>query len=140
MARNTLAGLVMAVLLLASGCHTTYVTVEDGRNSENVSASYKFGMLEAVLSRDIDPLTVACEKALADLKMPVVNKSKDKLVGKLQAYTSDGKDVTINMTSLGQGVTRMTIVVGSRLGLGDEMQSRVIFQKILESGGWGTSK
>jgi hypothetical protein len=133
---------VLAVLVLAAlfsgGCHTTYVTVDDGKDSENVSASYKFGMLEAVLARDIDVLSTATEKALDDLKMPIVNRTKDKLVGKIQAYTSDGKDVTINMTTLSEGVTRLTIVVGTRLGGGDEQRSREVFQKILEDGGWRT--
>ncbi len=139
MKTNISTTLAMAALLLACGCHTTYVTVESGRDTENVSASYKFGMLEAVLSRDVDTLSDSSEKALGALRMPVVNKSKDKLSGKIQAYTSDGKDVTINITSLGESVSRLTIVVGSRIA-GDEAQSRLIFQKILESGAWEPSR
>ncbi len=125
-----------AAALLAVGCKQTYVTVGDEKVSENVSASYNMGRLESVLSKDIDTLMVASEKALTDLRMSVVNKSKDMLVGKVEAYTSDGKDVTVSLTSLSEGVTRLTIVVGTRWTLGDESRSRAIFQKILESGGW----
>jgi hypothetical protein len=131
---------LLAAVLTAGGCRQTYVTVGDDKVYENVAASFKFGMLESVLSRDVDTLVAATEKAMAELKMPVVNKGKDKLVGKVEAYTSDGKDVTINMTSLSEGVTRLTIVVGSRWGLGDESRSREIFAKILENGGWKSSK
>ena len=130
-----MVGIMLGVILL-SGCSRTYVTVSDGKVSENVSASYNLGKLESVLSKDINTLMVASEKALTDLKMAVVNKSQDQLVGKVEAYTSDGKDVTVSLTSLSAGVTRLTIVVGTRLTLGDEARSRAIFQKILENGGW----
>jgi hypothetical protein len=140
MKRNILMAFAMVTVMAAAGCHTTYVTVGDDRTSESVSASYKFGMLEAVLAKDIDSLTAATEKAMADLKMPIVNRTKDQLAGKIQAYTSDGKDVTIRMTTLSEGVTRLTIVVGSRWGLGDEPRSREIFQQILDDGGWRTVK
>jgi hypothetical protein len=133
MKTRIVVAMLLVGLVLAGGCKQTYVTVG---NDENVSASFNMGKLESVLSKDVDTLMAASEKALTDLKMSVVNKSKDGLVGKVEAYTSDGKDVTVSMTSLSEGVTRLTIVVGSRLTLGDESRSRAIFQKILESGGW----
>jgi|GEM_PF-4960918 len=125
--------LILMAAVLTGGCHSTSVTVND---RENVSASYKFGMLESVLGKDIGTLMEASEQALTDLNMPIVNKSKDELVGKVEGYTSDGKTVTINLTSLSSETTRLTIVVGSRWGLGDEARSRAIFQQILEDGGW----
>jgi hypothetical protein len=128
---------LLVAMVLVAGCHTTTVTVEQGKEEETVAASYKFGQLETVLAKDIDTLAAASEKALTALRMPVVSKSHDRLVGRIAAYTSDGKDVTINLAALGDNVTRMTITVGSRWGGGDEVQSRAILQKILESGGWG---
>jgi hypothetical protein len=139
MTRKILVAVLLICASMAAGCHTTYVTVEENKNTESVLVSYKFGMLEAILAKDVPTLTAASDKALTDLRMPVVSKSSDKLVGKVTAYTSDGKDVTVSMASIGENITKMNIVVGSRWDGGDEVRSRLIFQKILESGGWGQS-
>jgi hypothetical protein len=118
----------MLVVVGAAGCHSTYVA---GNSSE--MATFEFGSLKAVLGKDVDTLSAASEKALAQLNMQVVNKRKDKLVGEVEAYTSDGKTVTVSMNSLSEGVTKLTIHVGGMMG--DEAVSRAVYAKILKYAG-----
>jgi hypothetical protein len=120
-----MAIMLLVVAVAAGGCGKSYVAVGE----ENVKVSYDFGVLKVVLARDVDALSGASLTALEELKIPVVNKSKDKLIGRVEGYTSDGRTVSIWMEALSEGVTKLSIRVGT---FGDEALSRVVFVKIMK--------
>jgi hypothetical protein len=118
--------LLLVAVIATGGCTKSYVAVGD----ENMKVSYDFGTLKVVLAKDVDTLSVASLAAMEELKLPVTNKNRDKLVGRVEGYTSDGQTVKVKMEALSEGVTMLSIRVGT---LGDEALSRMILVKIMKN-------
>lgn len=107
---RSIGGLMMVVVLAAmgGGCKTM---------------SKATGTYDVMLSAAPDQVVDAVKQALGDLKINVAGASATKLDGEVNARTAQGDDITIKVNSEGEGVSRMTVKVGT---LGDKTISQSI--------------
>lgn len=115
----------MAVLV--QGCAVAWVGAGLGVGAGTVA--YLRGDLEAVEPKNIDTVFEATEKAMEELELKVSKKTKDKMSAVIVARDAQDKKITIKLRAAAEESTKLSIRVG---GFGDEMKSRLIYQKIRE--------
>ena len=119
------AELVLCVYLsaLCSGCLALAVGAAGGA----VGAVYVMGKLQDEVNR---PLSVVHEAAVAgmkDLELKLSEDRADKISAHIESAFSDGPHVWIDMESISDSRSRITIRVGLT---GDEVRSRKIYDAI----------
>jgi hypothetical protein len=77
-------------------------------------------------SADPDQVVAAAEQALAELELQTISSSASKLDGWIEARTAQGKKVAIKVKQEAEGVSEVSIKVGT---LGDRTISEAIFEK-----------
>lgn len=125
-ARHTLAtaGLA-AVLLLSSGCALFLVGAGVAIGAGTVA--YAQGKLQAADNVAFDHAWNATTLAMEELKLKVINSSRDELSGHILARTATDQRITVSLRKQTEVVTEFQIRVGT---IGDEAFSRRIYEKI----------
>jgi len=124
------AGLLLALLavgaaVLAQGCMLAAV----GAGAAGTVA-YMKGDLESVESEDIQTVFEAAKKAAEELKLSVVEASKDALSAKIVARDAQDKKITIRLKAVSAQSTELSIRVGT---FGSETKSRLIYNTIKDN-------
>jgi hypothetical protein len=114
---------VMVCVGLLIGCKSSVVT-PDGTE---VSYRKGEGVLRAVLGGSMPEVVNATNATLEDLELVGIDRTVDKLKGKITARMAVGTKVTINLKSMDSDSTSIKIKVGK---LGDRSISMQIFRNI----------
>ena len=117
--------MLIGSMLLLQGCLAAAVGVGAAG-----TIAYARGDLEAIESQSIDEVYEATLIALKELELLPTSKSKDALVAEIITYDAQDKKVTINLKSMGDGSTKISIRIGV---FGSESKSRLIYQKIRDN-------
>lgn len=96
--------LLTAVALLSLGCKTTIVDP-----ASQSRATYRLGKLTAEGPREIDAVYAATDKAMTELGLKVVQRTKDALQAELIARDAQDKKVSVKLLSITRDTTRITI-------------------------------
>ncbi len=115
--------LVVVCVGLLVGCKSSVVT-PDGTE---VSYRKGEGVLRAVLGGSMPEVVNATIATLEDLELVGIDRTVDKLKGKITARMAVGTKVTINLKSMDSDSTSVKIKVGK---LGDRSISMQIFRNI----------
>lgn len=89
--------------------------------------AYVRGDLEAVESHSLDKVYEASLKALDELELNVISKSKDALSATINARDAQDKKIKIMLKKTAEQTTKISVRIGT---FGDETKSRLIYQKI----------
>ena len=108
MAQRIVLTALLVAALIGSGCTTT--VINPGTDS---SATYRFGVLTAVESKDITTVYQAAEASIADLGLSVIQKVKDDLEAKIVARDAQDKKIIIELLSMTATTTEVKVRVGS---------------------------
>lgn len=115
--------LAAALPILCSGCLALAVGVTGGA----AGAVYVMGKLQEELTLPVPAVHKAAVVGVKDLGLPIVDDKGDKLTAHLESEFADGKHVWIDLDSVADFRTQITIRVGI---LGDEVRSRKILAAI----------
>lgn len=108
--------------VLAGGC----VVVAVGAGAAGTVAYLK-GDLEAVEAADLVTVYKATLKALDQLELRVISRSKDLLSAEIIARDAADQKVTIKLKATTENTTKLSVRIGF---FGSETKSRFIYQKI----------
>ena len=115
--------LLAAPTLLCSGCLALAVGAAGGA----AGAVYVMGKLQDELNQPVSTVHEAALAGIKDLDLPVLQDKEDKLSANLESEFADGKHVWIDLDTVADSRTRITIRVGLA---GDEVRSRKILDAI----------
>ncbi|HKX45209.1 MAG TPA: DUF3568 family protein [Planctomycetota bacterium] len=121
--------LIAATLVSASGCTTAGVLLAAGAAAGAVTVAYVEGDLETHLDASPVQIAAATEKAFEDLELTRLESDVTELDGRIEAESSEGKSVVVQLESLEDGRTKISIRVGH---FGDEGLSRQVLERIRE--------
>jgi len=110
--------------VLVGGC----IVVAAGAGAGTVA--YVTGGLEGVESKKVDAVYKATEKAVGELGLVTTEKTKDALSAKIIARDAQDKKITIKLKAVAEESTKVSVRVGF---WGDEVKSRLIYQKIQDN-------
>ena len=118
-------GLIIGLILvyLCSGCMALAV----GAASGVAGAVYVMGKLQEELNHPIAAVHEATLQGLRDLDLPISENKADKLSAHVESKLADGTHVWIDLDSIADSRTKLTIRVGV---VGDESRSRKILAAI----------
>ena len=94
------------------------------------TATYVMGKLEGVEPKDLQTVYGATELAAIQLELRIMEKLKDAMSAAIELRDTEGRKITINLQTAGEGATKISIQVSSSE---DERKSRIIYQKIREN-------
>ena len=120
--RILLIVLLIGIAVFSQGCVVAAVGIGAAG-----TIAYVKGDLEAVESKDLETVYEAAVKALDELELNVISKSKDALTATINARDAQDKKVTIILKRTAEQTTKISIRIGT---FGDETKSRLIYQKI----------
>ena len=120
--KTILAFLLVGTAVMLSGCW--YVVVGAGAAG---TVGYVMGDLQSVESADINTVYDATLKAVEQLELPVIQKSKDAISAKVKLRDSQDKKITIKLGATAERATKLSIRVGI---FGNERKSRLIYDQI----------
>ena len=120
--RITLLALLSASALLGSGCETAVISP-----GTKTSAVYRFGKLTSTISADIGTSYKASEAAMQELGLSVVQRVKDQLEAKITARDSQDNRIIVDLVSVTDETTKLTVNVGSLA------KARRIYQAIVDN-------
>ncbi len=113
------------ITIIGQGCVAAAVGI--GAAGAAGTIAYVKGDLEAIEPENLDVVYEATVKAVKDLELRVISKTKDALTANI--YARDAQDKKVNITL--QRTTEQTTKVSVRIGtFGNETKSRLIYQKI----------
>ncbi len=112
-----------ALVLLCSGCLSLAVGAAGGA----AGAVYIMGKLQDELNHPVHAVHEAALAGIKDLDLPVLQDKEDKLSAQLESEFADGKHVWIDLDTVADSRTKITIRVGLA---GDEVRSRKILDAI----------
>lgn len=121
--RILLASLAIVVGAALSGC----IAVAAGAAGAGAAIAYKLGKLETTLSADYPQVVKATQKSITKLEFTPMGERKDGVNAEFVARSALDKKVTINLTKMGDGLTKVEIRVDL---IGDEALSRAVLEKI----------
>ena len=117
--------LSVCLAVMAGGCTVALVALGVGAGAG--TAMYVAGDLEAAASEDIETVYGATIEALEQLEVKVSSKVRDALSAQIVARDASDKKVTIKLTSTAEGLTKLSIRIGT---FGNETKSRLIYEQI----------
>lgn len=115
--------LCAALALLCSGCLALVVGAAGGA----AGAVYVMGKLQDEMSYEVSVMHKATVAALAELELKLLEDKADKLSAHMESEFSDGEHVWIDLKSLSDSRTSLTIRVGVT---GNEVRARKIHDAI----------
>ncbi len=110
-------------VLLFSGCPAFLL----GGAAAGAAGAYYLGELTATRNTTLTQAWLASESALEELGIVVISKERDGLTGVIYAKGAEEKTIRIHLKKIFDDVTEIKVRVGT---LGDEMQSRIILERI----------
>jgi hypothetical protein len=122
---SRVSGVVFSVVLafLCTGCFALVVGAAGGI----AGAVYVMGKLKDEMNYEVSTLHKATIAALAELELKVLENKVDKLSAHVESEFSDGEHVWIDLESLADSRTRLTIRVSVT---GNEPRARTIHEAI----------
>jgi len=125
---TTLAGLAIWVMFaaLSSGCVALFVGAAGGA----AGTVYVMGKLTEELRYDVPVVHGAAQAAMKELGLALSEDRADTLSAHMESEFSDRAHVWIDLESIGESQTRVTIRVGLT---GDEVRSKKILETIKHS-------
>jgi len=120
--RVLLIVLLIGIAVFSQGCMVAAVGIGAAG-----TIAYVRGDLEAVESHSLDEVYEASLKAVEELELRVINKSKDALTATINARDAQDKKVKITLRKTAEQTTKISIRIGT---FGSETKSRLIYQKI----------
>jgi RNase adaptor protein for sRNA GlmZ degradation len=111
------------VSLTCSGCFALAVGAAGGA----AGAVYVLGKLTDELNHEVPVVHAAATQAMNDLELKLSEDRSDKLTAHMKSEFADGTNVWIDMQSIAEGRTKLTIRVGVT---GDEMRARKVHEAI----------
>lgn len=105
-ARIRLTALLISTVLLGLGCKTTIIDP-----ATQSRATYQMGKLTVEEPRDLNTVYAATEKAMSDLELKVVQRTKDELQAEVIARDAQDKKVLVRLLSLRKDATKVSIDV-----------------------------
>jgi hypothetical protein len=121
-ARIPLVALLAAGALLSVGCATAVIAP-----GTKTSATYRLGKLTSTVQGDIGTAYKASEAAMQELGLSVVQRVKDQLEAKITARDSQDNRIVVDLVSVTDETTKLTINVGSLA------KAQRIYQAILDN-------
>lgn len=118
-----MAILTLALLFGCSACAALVIGAAGG----TAGAVYVLGKLQEEVNHPVPTVHQATVGALKDLDLPIRENRADKLTAHLESEFADGAHVRIDLDSLADSRTKLTIWVGI---VGDEVRSRRILEAI----------
>ena len=115
--------LCAALALLCSGCLSLAVGAAGGA----AGAVYVMGKLKVEVNHEVSVVHNATVAALAELELKLLEDKVDKLSAHVESEFADGEHVWIDLESLSDSRTSMTIRVGV---IGNEVRARKIYDAI----------
>ena len=109
--------------LTCSGCFALAVGAAGGA----AGAVYMLGKLTDEVPHDVSVVHAAASDALNDLGLKPSEDRADKLTARIKSEFADGTNVWIDMQSIGDDRTKLTVRVGVT---GDEVRARKIHEAI----------
>jgi len=91
------------------------------------TVAYVRGDLEAEESKNIDTVYKATQKALSELELNIVKKTKDAMSAVIVARDAQDKKITIKLTATAEDTTKLSVRIGM---FGNETKSRRIYEQI----------
>jgi hypothetical protein len=113
----------LILVCLCSGC----VALAVGAAGGVAGAVYVMGKLQEDVNHPIVAVHEATLQGLRDLDLPIDEDKADKLAAHIESKLADGTHVWIDLDSVGDSRTKLTIRVGV---VGDESRSRKILAAI----------
>ncbi len=120
--RIALLALLSAGTLLGTGCSTAVMSP-----GTKTSAVYRFGKLSGTVSANIATSYKASEAALQELGLNVIQRVKDQLEAKITARDSQDNKIIVDLISVTDDTTKLTIHVRSL------SKARRIYQAIVDN-------
>jgi hypothetical protein len=111
------------VVLTCSGCLALAVGAAGGA----ASAAYVYGKLSDELNHEVPVVHGAATQAMNDLDLKLSEDRSDKLTAHMKSEFADGTNVWIDMQSIADDRTKLTVRVGVT---GDEVRARKIHEAI----------
>jgi len=118
-------GLFLALAIQVSGCGG--VALVAGGAATAGAVVWVKGKLEQELSEPLPRVYSATLAALKQFELPIQQAKKDQLVAKVESQLADGKRVWIDIRSLAESSTKITIRIGV---FGDQSKSRRLLEAI----------
>jgi hypothetical protein len=109
--------------LTSSGC----VALAVGAAGGAAGAAYVLGKLTDELNYDVPTVHAAATQAMNHLGLKLSEDRSDKLTAHMESEFADGTNVWIDMQSISEGRTKLTVRVGVT---GDEVRARQIDEAI----------
>ncbi len=120
--RTILAFLLFGAAVALSGC----MVVAVGAGAAGTVA-YVMGDLQSVESADINTVYDATLKAVEQLELPVIQKSKDAMTATVKVRDSQDKKITVKLGATAEHTTKLSIRVGF---FGNKRKSMLIYDQI----------
>ena len=120
--RILLIVMLIGIAVFGQGCVAAAVGVGAAG-----TIAYVRGDLEAVESHSLDNVYEATVKALDELELNVISKSKDALTATINARDAQDKKIKIMLKKTAEQTTKISVRIGT---FGDETKSKLIYQKI----------
>lgn len=123
--RTVCVCLLLAVTVSSASC--TLFVLGAGAGGGAAGVAYIMGKLEAQLDAPVDQAHQAAIAGLKSLDLPIKEEKGDKLTARILSETAAGKTITIDIESVSESRSTLTIRVGT---FGDEPQSRRILDAV----------
>jgi hypothetical protein len=117
--------ILIGITIIGVGCVAAAVGI--GAAGAAGTIAYIKGDLEAIEAEDLNVVYEATEKAVDELELRVISRTKDALTAAIYARDAEDKKVTITLKRTTEQTTKLSIRIGT---FGDETKSRLIYQKI----------
>ena len=119
--------LLIGTAVIGQGCVAATIGIGAGAAG---TIAYVRGDLEAVQSYSLDEIYEATLKAVKELELRSVYKTKDALTATITAYDAQDKKVKIVLKRTTDQTTKISIRIGT---FGNETKSMLIYQTILDN-------
>ena len=119
------AAALLSIAVLGSGCFVAAVGVAGAAGAGTVA--WVEGALTVTLPNGFEAVTRASDQAIAQLQFAKLGDDRDALKAILTARTVDDKKIVIQVTRVGDDLTKIEIRVGT---FGDKPLSSAILNKI----------
>jgi Protein of unknown function (DUF3568) len=121
---------ILAITLLGTGFTLAGLTACE---TDTPGATQTLGVYSTNVDGTPDKVTAAAQKAAADLNLTEIVGNGTSIDGKVTAKDAQGDVVTIDIAQAGDGVSKVTIHVGTT---GDEAVSKQLIDKIKSHLSW----
>ena len=117
--------LFIGIIIFGQGCMVAAVGIGAAG-----TIAYVRGDLEAVESHSLDEVYEAALKAVEELELRFIYKTKDALTATINARDAQDKKVKITLKRTAEQTTKISIRIGT---FGSETKSRLIYQTIRDN-------